>query len=511
MMSTPRTGEESGGTDRGGVRTDQPLALVIDLAAGFREADVDFCHWKSNAAIDLSEAGVNDLDLLVAEQHVETARRVLDDLGFVAASVPSGRRVPGLTDYFGLDGPSGRLVQVQLHEWLVVGDDMTKNFHLPVETAYLASSRTDRVLPVPAPEFEYVVFVLRMAVKHCPVDAVAMGKGRLSVSEREELEFLDGVMAPERLEQVLADVFPWLDTKTLDLLRLGLDRDASIATRARVGRRVTRLLSPFRRHNGSMDLLLRITRRITRRVTARRPPGTGVGFKTLTTGGGVIAFLGGDGAGKSTAVKAVFGTLSAQFRVALIHMGKPPRSLTSRIANKLVRLLNLRVSGETYPAWSDFDDGYPGPGLPLMNLMLARDRLRQARSARSMAHDGWIVLSDRYPVPELKTMDAPRNARIAARFPSVFTRQMARIEGRYYDALPEPDLRLVFRLSPEVAVSRRPEQDDEFVSVRAGEVAEIEWEAAVVLSAEDTPDLVHGEATRTTWEFLTRERRARQT
>ena len=128
------------------------LNLVRDLVDEFRKAGVEFCHWKSNAAIALSEAGINDLDLMINEEDGPPARRVLHSLGFVRAIVPRSRRVPNLTDYFGLDLDSGRLVQVQLHDKLILGDDMTKSFRLPVESVFLASARTESMLSVPAPE-----------------------------------------------------------------------------------------------------------------------------------------------------------------------------------------------------------------------------------------------------------------------------------------------------------------------------------------------------------------------
>lgn len=479
-----------------------PLALVRRLAESLRQAEVRFCHWKSNEAIALSEAGINDLDLLVAEGDAGTARAVLARLGFVRAVVPPDRRVPGMDDFFGFDAGTGRLVQVQLHEQLVLGDDMTKNFRLPVEAGFLASVRPGRVLPVPAPEFEYVVFVLRMAVKHGPLDAVLMGKGRLTRTERSELAYLEERVDRAALAEVLEREFPWLDPAEMAAMRRGLEPDATVLARVRAGRGALTTLARFGRRPPLVDLWVRVGRRLRRRLAPTPRAGRGPGLKTPAPGGAVVAFIGGDGSGKSSAVAAVLETLSRHFRVTAVHMGKPPRSLPSRAARRLVRSLGLEVSGEAFPAWSEFPSGYPGAGLPLGNLLVARDRLRQARRARSLAEAGWIVLSDRYPVAELSSMDAPRNRAIADRFPSLSTRLLARLEERYYAALPPPDLRLVFRVSPEVARARRPEQDAEFVSVRAGEVMDVSWEGATEIAADATADEVRGAALGAVWGFL---------
>ena len=96
-----------------------------------------------------SVSGENDLDLLV---HRDDARRflaVLSRLGFNRALAPGGREHPGVAHFYGLDRDSGRLVHVHAHFQLVLGDDTTKNYRLPLEAAYLARPGTTRSCPCP--------------------------------------------------------------------------------------------------------------------------------------------------------------------------------------------------------------------------------------------------------------------------------------------------------------------------------------------------------------------------
>jgi hypothetical protein len=90
--------------------------------------------------------------------------------------VPTVRRIPAVAQYYGHDEPSGRLVQVHAHRRLVFGDDMTKNFALDVEDDYIAAAvREPGTLAVASPEYELLLFVLRMVAKHCTVDAMGGG------------------------------------------------------------------------------------------------------------------------------------------------------------------------------------------------------------------------------------------------------------------------------------------------------------------------------------------------
>ncbi|MEJ2599929.1 MAG: hypothetical protein P8Z00_16465 [Anaerolineales bacterium] len=42
-----------------------PLVLIRRLSQALETEGITYCHWKSNNALDRSENGVNDLDLLV--------------------------------------------------------------------------------------------------------------------------------------------------------------------------------------------------------------------------------------------------------------------------------------------------------------------------------------------------------------------------------------------------------------------------------------------------------------
>ena len=151
--------------------------MILSLGDRLEEAGVSCCHWKSNAAIARSLRGENDLDLLVARRDVRQFAQVLAQLGF-ARTYRRHAASPGIESFYGLDTAAGRLVHVHAHYQLVVGDDRTKNYRLPVEEAYLRSATRAGSFRLPSPEFEYVVFVIRMALK------TDLGRDRLECTAR---------------------------------------------------------------------------------------------------------------------------------------------------------------------------------------------------------------------------------------------------------------------------------------------------------------------------------------
>ena len=134
----------------------------------------------------------------MARRDSQRFEEILARLAFKDVVLPAWKELPGVAHWYGLDERSGTLVHVHAHYQLVIGDDMTKNVHLPIEDAYLASSVPRHPFMVPAPEFELGLFLVRMVLKHCAWDAIAMSQGSLSASERRELQQLTAEIDPER-------------------------------------------------------------------------------------------------------------------------------------------------------------------------------------------------------------------------------------------------------------------------------------------------------------------------
>src|SRR5215216_6886032 len=147
------------------------LNLIQELCKALDLEGVIYCHWKSNAALARSARGDNDLDLLIRRHSLQRFTAILQRLGFKEAHVPSEREVSGIANYYGYDPAADRLVHVHAHYQLVLGDDMTKNYHLPIERPYLDSALQAGIFKIAAPEFELIVFIIRMMLKHTTWDA----------------------------------------------------------------------------------------------------------------------------------------------------------------------------------------------------------------------------------------------------------------------------------------------------------------------------------------------------
>lgn len=484
------------------------LALTVELRDELAATAVRYCHFKSNDMLLKSMDGRNDLDLLVHRADAQRFLAVLARLGFKRALAPAGRDHPGVGHYYALDTDSGSLVHVHAHFQLVLGDDATKNYRLPIEEAYIASSRHDEALPIPAPEFELAIFVVRMMLKHATWDAVVLGNGSLGEGEVRELRWLRERADPERCRSVvvqhLAGIGVDLWSRCLDSLEHG-----SRGARVRLGRELMRAMRTHGRRSRSRDTAVRVLRRVQWAWTwyvLRKPA-----RKRLDRTGVTVAIVGGDGSGKSTAVEAVADWLDGTFVVHRTHLGRPRPSLLT-LAMKGTIAISRRLAGRpgtTYtvdPRTAGPAD-FPGVSGALWHVLTARDRLRDYRRLRRVADAGGIVVSDRWPLPQLHLMDCSRVGWVLDLEPqpaSPVVRWLARTERRLYANIAAPDVLVVLRLDPEVAVLRRPEDDPEYVRSRNGEVYTTDWRRsrAVVLDADMPAPAVHALIREAVWKRL---------
>ena len=478
----------------------RPLTVIADLCAELENAGIEYCHFKSTDALQRSATGENDLDLLIAEDDVARFRRVLRALGYVESIGARSQDVPHVRHLYGLDREALRLVDVHAHERLIIGDDATKNYRLPIESAYLATAHREGLFPVPERELEFALFVVRMMLKHGSPEAIATGRGRLSAKEREERTYLaDGTVAEERWRTV-ERAAPMLDRELLNACLSSLEGDVSVASRLETWRRLHRRLAPFARRKRASDIWLQLERRIigrSRRLLGRRPT------KRPASGGRVIALVGSDGSGKSTVANGLSELLSPAVSTVRMHLGKPPRSFSWRAVRgwlHIARRLGLRSATVATPIGTTrASSATPSRTRLLIGALTARDRRRAAERARRLASRGAIVICDRYPLPEL-AVDGPRGVdrpgdRVAG--------SLLEVERRAHERIPPPDLVVVLRVPADVARARRPEADPDVLEARAREILDARWGAGVrIVDASGPRDHVLRAVASTVWETL---------
>ena len=270
-----------------------------------------------------------------------------------------------------------------------------------------------------------------------------------------------------------------------------LQPGCSVWTRVKTGQELQIRLRANAVYSLPLDTFLKLWRRVVLMIQRRI-------FKSSTKcrlqiGGAMIAILGGDGAGKTTAIDALYAWLAKNFAATRIHMGKPAWSwitIAVRSILKVGQILGL------YPLEASFDEtleqkSLVSPGYPyvIREVCRARDRYWIYIRARRLAAKGRLVLLDRFPLPEIQIMDGAQTEQFIRRLQegprakqlltpnlkSRFARFLINLEESYYNQISLPELLIVLRVDPLIAVQRKTDEDATSVEKRSREMWQINW------------------------------------
>jgi hypothetical protein len=187
------------------------------------------------------------------------------------------------------------------------------------------------------------------------------------------------------------------------------------------------------------------------------------------TGGLCVAFVGSDGAGKSTVVQAVTDRLRAHLRVARVYLGSGQGS-SSLLRWPLLLAHRLTARRGRADAGEDAAGGAPGSspigrrGLrerfrPLWALVLALEKRGKLRAVFRARQRGAVVVCDRWPQNEIPGFNDGPLLGAWQQSPSRWRRALARWERvpyRWAEMHP-PDLVVKLIASEDVALRRKPD------------------------------------------------------
>jgi thymidylate kinase len=488
--------------------TQPALELVTNLCRELDIRKIIYCHWKSNANLDRSASGENDLDLLISRSNVQQFTEIMFRLGFKQAYDLPKWRLPGVLDYYGYDQAAQKFVHVHAHYQLILGHDATKNYHLPIEKQYLESIVQEGLFNIPAPEFELIVLVIRLMIKHFTWDVVLLGNGRVSDAEQQELVYLQERASQPRIIDILKDILPCIDAPLFSKCVRALTQKCSLLFRLKTDEELRRKLQANTRRSYSSDIAIKVWRRlaggIQRRVFRSSTK------KHLANGGLMIAIIGGDGSGKTTAINGLFEWLSEEFEIKKVHLGKPSWSLSTIIIRGIIKVgrsLGLYPFIREGSEDSIHTDLPSFPGIPwlIREVCTARDRYLAYKSARRFATNGGLVLCDRFPIPAIKIMDGPQVERVTRDVEkNRLIMFLGRLEEKYYNQIMFPDLLITLRVDPEVSVQRKTDESADSVRSRAGEIWNIDWSKtpAHLIDASKTKTEVLSDLMTLIWSYL---------
>ncbi|WGY46802.1 hypothetical protein [Vibrio sp. ABG19] len=486
--------------------TQARLKVVTHFFRKMEQANIAYCHWKSNEHLQEGLLGITDLDVLVERGKTRQLNRALFDSGFKLFNAMATHGYPAVEDYLAVDASSGSMVHLHLHYQLICGEPHLKGYRLPWEHLILSERQyqeTEHVFIV-EPNMEMLLLIVRSVLKLRSRDRVlnALGQPYFRSERQREFAWLQQQLDVARLTDLTEHLLG--HEAALHIASIVRSAAPSLKQILDFKRCVQAKLNPFRTY---MPLHARWRRTVREffwicgginKHYIHAP----VPLRRISASGGLLIVLSGcDGCGKSTQVKSVQKWLAWKIDVISLYFGSGQGSSSVlrwplKMAAKLLRAASPERQLQSDPlAETNASLSHQNPSLTDMEsntqpyftqtvpsssrlkqiakaiwaLTLSLEKRQKLRQASRARNRGIVVLCDRYPQNQIMGFnDGPLLSHWLSHS-SGMLRALARWEAQPYRTAEfyPPDLVIKLNISAPVAMERKSDMSFEQFKQRA--------------------------------------------
>ncbi len=444
------------------------LTLISDLLDALHRNDILYCHWKSNEHLAASMTGDTDLDVLFDVNQKENTIQLLSDLGFKRFVSIKEKEYKDIEDYLGLDIESGKLVHVHAHFRLTMGEQYLKGYQLNLEDKILDSRIFDPEFGAycSLPAFELVLLYIREALKLRTRDRLMMSlKNRIHYTENilKEYRWLKERRTDEEIASILTSLFPgdsaMYGIMTGDFTRVEISKLASI-------------LKPQLKHNRlyspTQALLLRWYRELSVKVARKSAQLLHLPIlskRVNPRGGLVIAVIGADGSGKSTAIADLENTLKQKLDIYKIYFGRGdgrvswPRRMLNKVKSVVAPSSKKGKKIRTEKSGFEPKRGFIATVFKCIEaLMVANEKSSNLKQMQAAKAKGMVVICDRFPQNQLMGYNDGPLLHHFSTSKNILYRTLAKAEARIYAQAQDcpPDILIKLVADAHVVEARKP-------------------------------------------------------
>ena len=455
------------------------IKAIKSLHDAFHDSNITYCHWKSTPRMNEVIRGDTDLDVLVDRKEVSKVWALLSELGWYLMNLPNFRQYPEVMDFLGFDAETGKIIHLHLHLNIVGGERFLKSYHFPYAEAILKSRVwcSEKELYTVSKGWEIILLLVRAAAKNDFANKLLslVSKNHIDAVEKEfALLYPQG---KEEARQILSTRSDGL-SQVLETIIGAKQPWSSFKTHCR---EIRKHIKKYRRYSHPTCIWKQWTRIGKRIITdAKRKilNNKTTGRRRFLGGGRLYAFVGVDGAGKSTQVKNLSKWLEKEVDCETIYLGTGDgRAAWYRWpflkGLRLAESLGLRSRGKNRRIRLEKEktDRRPSLAKAIWVLLISMERLKKVKQAARLRRQGVIVLADRWPQDQIQdTLDGPRLK--AWRSEKSFIGAIARLEYRSFKYAQTLQADVLFKLVADssVVAERKPNDFDQKRTTRSIEL-----------------------------------------
>lgn len=422
----------------------------------WNNTDLLYCHWKSNEHLLAGLNGETDLDVLLAKKDKEKGREILYSLDFLPCRSQFGSRYPDVEDWIGFDRETGCLIHLHLHFQLITGHKGLKEYNLPWTEKMLQCRIKDESTGVyiADPNLELITLYSRIALKVPFKDLFKLRRGNFQIEKAyfTEIRYLKTKVNWEVVASHVHNYYGKYATEVLSIIKAPTLSCELLSRLRQIVEYHFLVYNRLGHANRFLELYFKYVIKI-RKIFRTQFKCCIINRKTPLLGKGLqIAFLGQDGAGKTTITRDIREWWSWKMDVQYIYLGSGDNYFSWR--KTLQKVIPNSSPFKLFRAWLQLSK----------YIQLAKDVLSMIRFGEKFAEKGGLVIYDRYPqIQYLGINDGPKiRKNIIGRMPKVLRFLLIRYANKEEHILKEaclhhPDIVFKLIIPPEESVKRKPE------------------------------------------------------
>jgi len=391
---------------------------------------VQYAHFKSNLNLERSFLALGDFDIIVDSTKNNLTHQILLSLNAKQVNTVFFKHYPGVDNWLLLDNDTGLIHHLHLHYQIISGKKFVKDYEIPWKDVIISTRVYDKKwgIYISDPNIEYLLLTFRSVIKSNITDFLKSSFGfyKLHPSLLNEKNDLLTKIDKEKLQLYISSLF-MTDFSGIFLTIL-LKKTINGKDFLKLSRIVRQELYLYRRMSKVKsiyyNLIYSIIVLIKKFNKNRKFAQTILLKKTSLTKGGIFAFVGVDGAGKSSTAYEINKWLTKHFesRRAYMGMGDAHTSIFYKVLKKIRKKLPTNKSLKNKSINSiDYKPSKPinffktplnflrKVILILFILSIEKNNRKELILMNKYRINGGISILDRYPQIELPNVnDGPK-------------------------------------------------------------------------------------------------------
>ncbi|WP_366924312.1 hypothetical protein MFMK1_001277 [Metallumcola ferriviriculae] len=487
----------------------KPLAISLEFCNLLEKNNINYCYWKCSRDFSSALAGAKDIDMLVDKNQASECEQILLNLGFKRVISQSWARFPGIEDWLAVDEVSGKLIHVHLHYQLLSGLKFVKEQVIPWEKIILETvvKDTSSGVALVDPNLELILLAVRIGGETTLFFYLSrmFQKTKLPKKFSGQRNYLLGRINEAELHRWGERLFS--SQNGPQIISLISKPNLKLCSIIRLRILIAREMSRYRRHRKVPAIIIQmlcyfyvILLKLRHKIFKIPVP-----KKRFHNSGFIIAVIGCDGSGKSTITTELARWFSSKLEVKKLYLGSGDGlgPLFRGLKILVRRFKGIKRDGVKTKKISKTDTSISLPAY-LWKAYIASMRYRKIIKAK-MAGCSAVVITDRYPQKQFNGIYDGPSLQDRKGLPVIyqFLAKYEQVKYKQMDQLP-PDILIKLHLTPETAVSRKPDHTLSEVKAKAVITPQIYYPGTRIINidASEPLEMVVKKVKTRVWELL---------